>query len=408
MNSALKTSASEYWPLDKLKLWDRNPRSIKTDRFNELVERLKRQGQIKPLLVTKDGIVIGGNMRLRAMQQLGVDKAWVSVTDAKTDKEIFDLAITDNEEFGYYEQEQVAELALELGLDPIELNSYQLSLAPPTPLGQVLDQFGPEEIEEDEAPEVDNDNPPVSVPGEIYALGKHRLLCGSGTDEDDVNRLFGDQLIDLYLTDPPYNVDYEGGTGLKIMNDSMDDGAFLAFLADAYRRADEHMKTGASFYIFHADSEGYNFRAAIKEVNWMMKQCLIWEKQSMVMGRQDYQWKHEPILYGWKSGAAHAWYSDRKQTTLLKFDRPSRNAEHPTMKPLNILAYLIRNSSKSGDLVFDNFLGSGSTLIACQETGRTCYGAELDPKYCDVIRKRYWKHTTGDEEGWQDGTATAA
>jgi len=260
------------------------------------------------------------------------------------------------------------------------------------------------EVEEDEAPEV-SDEPPVSKLGEVYQLGRHRVMCGSATSEEDTNILLGEQQIDLYLTDPPYNVDYTGKTkdALKIENDKMDDGEFLAFLSDSHRRADEHMKSGASFYIFHADSEGYNFRGAVKEVGWLLKQCLVWVKQSMVMGRQDYHWQHEPILYGWKSGASHSWYTDRKQTTVLEFDRPQRNGEHPTMKPISILSYLINNSTKAGDLVFDNFLGSGSTLMAAEQTDRTCYGMELDPKYVDVIRKRYHKFITGSEEGWEDG-----
>ena len=233
-------------------------------------------------------------------------------------------------------------------------------------------------------------------------------MCGSATDEDDVNALLGEQRIDLYLTDPPYNVDYTGKTkdALKIENDKKEDGEFLAFLEDSYRRADEHMKKGASYYIFHADSEGFNFRAAVKGVGWELKQCLVWVKNSMVMGRQDYQWKHEPILYSWKGGSAHQWQSDRKQTTVLEFDRPTRNGDHPTMKPINILTYLIKNSSKEGDIVFDNFLGSGSTLIACEQTDRVCYGMELHPAYVDVIRKRYAKFLYPDrwKKEWQELT----
>lgn len=244
-------------------------------------------------------------------------------------------------------------------------------------------------------------------------------MCGSSTDEDLANKLFGEQLLDLYLTDPPYNVAYNDDSAanlkarrrrqdtLTIENDKFDDPEeFRAFLADAYRRADEHMKSGASFYIFHADAEGYNFRGAVQDVEWLLKQNLIWKKSHMVMGRQDYHWHHEPILYGWKSGSAHSWYSDRKQTTILEFDRPTASAEHPTMKPINIIAYLINNSSKSGDLVYDSFLGSGSTLIACEQTDRTCYGMELDPKYVDVIRKRYAKYTNNNElpENWEELT----
>jgi DNA modification methylase len=274
-------------------------------------------------------------------------------------------------------------------------------------LGKYGDDEDPE-IEEDDPPEVNETDPPISKLGEIYQLGKHRIMCGSATSEDDTNLLLGEQQIDLYLTDPPYNVDYTGKTkdALKIDNDSMDDLEFLAFLTDSHRRADEHMKKGAAFYIFHADSEGYNFRSAVKAVDWMLKQCLIWVKQTMVMGRQDYQWKHEPIIYGWKSGASHAWYTDRKQTTVLEFDRPQRNAEHPTMKPLSIVGYLIKNSTKAGDLVFDNFIGSGSTLIAAEQTERICYGMELDPRYVDVIRKRYAMLMNDNDlpENWEELT----
>lgn len=232
-------------------------------------------------------------------------------------------------------------------------------------------------------------------------------MCGSSTDSDVLNRLMGEQKADLLVTDPPYNVNYTGGTkdALTIQNDNMGNQEFLSFLVDANMTSDKHMKEGASFYIFHADLEGYNFRASVIESGWELRQCLVWVKQSLVIGRQDYQWKHEPILYGWKSGASHSFYNDRKQTTVLEFDRPSKNAEHPTMKPLDILAYLIGNSSKSGDIVLDNFLGSGSTLIAAEATGRTCYGVELDPRYCDVIRKRYWRYINdGNEEGWEIGT----
>lgn len=197
------------------------------------------------------------------------------------------------------------------------------------------------------------------------------------------------------MTDPPYNVDYEGGTGLKIMNDKMDNDSFRQFLVDAFSAAKSVMKAGAAFYIWHADSEGYNFRGACFDIGWTVRECLIWAKNSMVLGRQDYQWQHEPCLYGW-NGGSHCWYSDRKQTTLLKFDKPTKNGEHPTMKPVPLFDYLIKNSSKEGDIVLDSFGGSGTTIMACEQNNRKGYCMELDPRYVDVIVSR-WEAFTGKE-----------
>ena len=200
----------------------------------------------------------------------------------------------------------------------------------------------------------------------------------------------------MLLTDPPYNVNYEGATKekLTIKNDAMSDTAFRQFLSDAFVVADAYMKAGAVFYIWHADSEGFNFRFACREVGWKVRECLIWNKNAMVLGRQDYQWKHEPCLYGWKDGASHSWYSDRKQTTILDFNKPLRNGEHPTMKPLELIGYQIKNSSKKGDVILDLFGGSGSTLIACEQLNRKCFMMELDEHYCDVIIAR-WEKLTG-------------
>ncbi len=202
-------------------------------------------------------------------------------------------------------------------------------------------------------------------------------------------------LADLLITDPPYNVDYTGKTkdSLKIQNDKMDNDLFRQFLVDAFSSADAVMREGAAFYIWHADSEGFNFRGACADVKWKVRECLIWNKNAMVMGRQDYQWKHEPCLYGWKEGASHNWYSDRKQTTVLDFDRPSRSELHPTMKPIELFAYQIKNNTKANDKVLDIFGGSGTTLIACEQLGRRCYMCELDPHYCDVIIDRWEKFT---------------
>lgn len=236
---------------------------------------------------------------------------------------------------------------------------------------------------------------PVSAPGDLWVLGRHRVLCGDSTSIDLVARLMDGEQADLLLTDPPYNVSYEGKTAdsLTIQNDSMSDDEFRQFLRDVYSAADTAMRPGAAFYIWHADSEGYNFRGAAHDVGWQVRQCLIWSKNSMVLGRQDYQWRHEPCLYGWKAGAAHFWGSDRKQTTVLEFNRPVRNGEHPTMKPVPMIEYQVKNSSARGGRVLDLFGGSGSTLIACENAGRIAYLLELDPRYVDVIVKRWQDHT---------------
>ena len=249
-------------------------------------------------------------------------------------------------------------------------------------------------VDEDQTPEPPAE--PKTKPGDIYQLGKHRLMCGDSTSIEALETLCDGQLVDMWLTDPPYNVAYEGKTkdALKIKNDSMADDDFRQFLRDSYVAADSVMKPGAVFYIWHADSEGYNFRGAAKDAGWQVRQCLIWKKQTMVMGRQDYHWKHEPCLYGWKDGAGHLWSADRKQTTILEFDRPSRNGEHPTMKPVALFEYQMLNNTKGGDIVLDSFGGSGTTLIAAEKNGRVARLMELDPKYCDVIVQR-WEEFTG-------------
>lgn len=232
-----------------------------------------------------------------------------------------------------------------------------------------------------------------TVKGDVYELGGHRLVCGDATVLEDAEKLMRGEKADMVWTDPPYNVAYEGKTkdALTIENDSMEGKAFYQFLYDAFVNMLTATKPGGAIYVAHADSEGANFRSAMVGGGWLLKQCLIWVKQHMVMGRQDYHWQHEPILYGWAPGAAHNWYSDRKQTTVLNFDRPHRNEEHPTMKPVDLIEYMLGNSSARGDIVLDPFGGSGSTLVACQKQGRKARLLELDPKYCDVIVTRYCK-----------------
>lgn len=251
------------------------------------------------------------------------------------------------------------------------------------------------EIVEDDPPEAETQKPPITQPGDIWRLGRHRLMCGDSTVITDVEKLMGGRHADMLITDPPYNVAYTGKTkdALTIKNDSMEDERFRQFLTDAFSCADTVMKPGAVFYIWHADLEGYNFRGACRDVGWKVRECLIWSKDAFVMGRQDYHWKHEPCLYGWKEGT-HLWASDRKQTTVLYFERPKKNDIHPTMKPVKLFDYQIQNNTKGGDIVLDLFGGSGTTIVACEQNGRVAYGMELDPKYCDVIVKR-WENMTG-------------
>ena len=250
----------------------------------------------------------------------------------------------------------------------------------------------------EELPADADEAPPVlekaySILGDVFEIdGKHRVMCGDSTKETDVSILMNGSKADMVLTDPPYNVSYVGKTknALTIKNDSMEADAFQEFLVACFKKMNEHLKAGGVFYIWHAETEGYNFRAACAAVGWAVRQCLIWNKNSMVMGRQDYHWKHEPCLYGWKEGS-HKWYGDRKQTTIIDFARPNANDVHPTMKPVGLLVKQILNSSTKNNVITDLFLGSGSTLIAAESTKRICFGMELDQHYCDVILRRYKK-----------------
>lgn len=253
------------------------------------------------------------------------------------------------------------------------------------------------EIIEDEVPEVNEEIEPTVKLGDIWQLGRHRLMCGDSTNTDEVSKLTDGTIVDLLLTDPPYNVNYTGGTEdeLKIQNDNMESEQFKQFLTDAFTAGVSCLKDGGSFYIWFASREHCNFENALNASGLSVRQELIWKKNALVLGRQDYQWKHEPCLYGWKDGASHNWYGDRSQTTILEFDKPTRSADHPTMKPVELFAYQIKNSTKKGETVLDLFGGSGTTIIACEQTGRTGYCMELDPKYCDVIIKRY-ENLTGD------------
>lgn len=370
--------------------YEKNAKIHDAHQIRNLVTSLNRFGWQQDCVVTSDNVIVIGHGRREAAMKIGckipvhvIDKT----ADELTEEDIRELRIADNQINGEtgFDFELLAE-----DLEGLDFEGFDFDFHLPE------DEDEPVFITED-----DYDKPLPEVPksklGQIYQLGRHRLMCGDSTDQEQVAALMDGAQADMLLTDPPYNVDYQGGTTdkLKIQNDNMSDGAFLDFLIKAFTAADGVMKPGAAFYIWHADSEGYNFRTACKETGWMVRQCLIWNKNSLVMGRQDYQWKHEPCLYGWKDGAGHTWNSDRKQTTVLDFDRPKRNDIHPTMKPIGLFDYLIRNSSKAGDLVLDTFGGSGTAIMACEQDGRSCCSMELDPKYVDAIIDR-WETFTGE------------
>lgn len=357
--------------------------------MDAVAESIRQCGYIAPIIVDENGVILAGHTRYKALQKLGRSVADVVVKTGLSDEQKRKYRILDNKtaelaEWDYDLLKQELE-----NIDFAELENFDFAWDFPDP---VFDDA----VDDDYEPNPPAD--PKSKPGEIYQLGKHRLMCGDSTRAEDVEVLMAGGKASLLLTDPPYNVDYTGATkeALKIVNDNMEDGEFRQFLVDALACANAVMNPGAAFYIWHADSEGYNFRGACRDVGWKVRQCLIWAKNSMVLGRQDYQWKHEPCLYGWKDSAPHYWGSDRKQTTLLEFDKPSKSELHPTMKPIPLFDYQIQNSSRPGDIVLDLFAGSGTTVMACEQNGRKAYCMEYDPRYVDVIIDR-WEQFTGEK-----------
>jgi len=365
-----------------------NPRQLSNDQFKQIKDSITRFGIVDPIIVNSNkdrkNIIIGGHQRVKVALEMGIDSVPCHFIDLTRDKER-ELNVRLNKNTGEWDW---SILATEFDVEELTewgFSEDEIDFPEPIPTEGLTD--------EDAVPEVEES---ITKPGDLWILGEHRVLCGDATISTDVEKLMDGQRADLVITDPPYNVDYEGKTKdkLKIQNDKMEDTTFRTFLKDAFLNIDMNLKPGGVFYIWHADSEGYNFRGACHDILWEVRQCLIWNKNHMVMGRQDYHWKHEPCLYGWKDGAGHLWSTDRKQTTILEFNRPSASKLHPTMKPVDLISYQITNNTKGEDIIIDTFLGSGSTLIACEKTGRKCYGMELDTHYCDVIVKR-WEEFTG-------------
>ncbi len=387
----------ERWAVSRLIPYARNARTHSDAQVAQIAASIKEWGWTTPVLVDEQGGIIAGHGRTMAANLLGMADVPVVVATGWSEAKKRAYVIADNK------------LALNAGWDNELL---RLELGEIGDLGFDLDLTGfsaeeiaalePEQVQEgltDEDAVPDAPAVPVTVLGDVWILGDHRLMCGDSTSIDAVEQLCAGRLADMWLTDPPYNVAYEGGTKerLTIKNDEMSADKFRQFLCDCYTAANSAMRNGAVFYIWYAEPDANcSFRLAARHAGWAIRQCLVWNKSSLVMGRQDYHWKHEPCLYGWKDGAAHYWASDRKQTTVLEFNKPSRNGEHPTSKPVELFEYQMLNNTKAGDLVLDSFGGSGTTLIAAEKHKRVARLMELDPKYCDVIIKR-WQDFTGNK-----------
>lgn len=372
--------------LSEIVPYAKNAKKHDKKQIANVAESIKQYGFVQPVVIDRDGVIVIGHCRAEAAKKLGMKTVPCVCVDDLTPEQVNALRLVDNKS---NESDWDFDLLAE-ELPELDLSAFDFDWGIPDDIA--------EEVVEDEAPEVDELSDPVTKAGNIWQLGRHRLMCGDSTSIECVQKLVGGAQVDLLLTDPPYGVNYTGKTkdALKIENDAKSDDEFIAFLQAAFEAADSVMKPGAVFYIWHADSKAYVFRMACQMTGWEVRQVLIWVKNSMVLGRQDYQWKHEPCLYGWKEGAGHLWASDRKQTTVLEFDRPTVNKEHPTMKPVALFDYQIKNNTKGGDIVLDLFAGSGTTIIACEQNGRNAYAMEFDPKYCDVIVKR-WENLTGEK-----------
>lgn len=407
-------------PIEWLRPYENNPRNNE-QAVEAVANSIKEFGFKVPIVATIDGEIVNGHTRFKAAKFLKLKTVPVLIADDLTEKQIKAFRLADNK------TGELADWDIELLYSELEdLTGFDMTMFGFEDIDFSLDDFE-EEKEEGEEADTDSEEKPKVEYGDIYQLGRHRLMCGDSTSAEDMAQLIDGAVIDLYVTDPPYNVAYQGGTdeAMTIMNDSMDDVSFRQFLRAAFAVANNHLKPGGAFYIWHADLEGLNFRAAVKETGWLLKQSIIWVKNTIVLGHQDYQWKHEPCLYGWKNGASHYFVDNRSlatvieedeenlkemtkselisyiktmqdtsPTTVFYEDKPVRNDIHPTMKPLKLIARCVLNSSKKGDKILDSFNGGGSTLMVCERSERICYAMELDPVYVERTIKR-WEEETG-------------
>ena len=372
----------------------RNARTHSEAQVSQIAASIREFGFLSPILVAEDNTILAGHGRLAAALKLGLKKVPCVKENHLTETQKRAYIIADNK------------LSLNAGWDS-ELLAVELSELEGADFN--LDLLGFDEAELSSIFDADKDvsdddfdvekeleEPCFSKTGDMWTLGKHRIICGDATKLETYKTLLENTKVNLVVTDPPYNVNYEGAAG-KIKNDNMEDDKFYQFLFNSFVNMEQAMADDASIYVFHADTEGLNFRKAFQDAGFYLSGCCIWKKPSLVLGRSPYQWQHEPCLYGWKKKGKHKWYAGRKETSVWEFEKSKKNADHPTMKPIALLAYPIKNSSMTNSLVLDPFAGSGSTLIACEQTGRVCYAIELDEKYCDVIVKRYIEQVGNDK-----------
>lgn len=372
----------------------RNARTHSEAQVSQIAASIREFGFLSPILVAEDNTILAGHGRLAAALKLGLKKVPCVKENHLTETQKRAYIIADNK------------LSLNAGWDS-ELLAVELSELEGADFN--LDLLGFDEAELSSIFDADKDvsdddfdvekeleEPCFSKTGDMWTLGKHRIICGDATKLETFKMLLEDTKVNLVVTDPPYNVNYEGAAG-KIKNDNMENDKFYQFLFNSFVNMEQAMADDASIYVFHADTEGLNFRKAFQDAGFYLSGCCIWKKPSLVLGRSPYQWQHEPCLYGWKKKGKHKWYAGRKETSVWEFEKSKKNADHPTMKPIALLAYPIKNSSMTNSLVLDPFAGSGSTLIACEQTGRICYAIELDEKYCDVIVKRYIEQVGNDK-----------
>ena len=380
------TKEMQLVPIEKLVPYVNNARTHSPEQINKLRSSLREFGFINPVIIDRDYGVIAGHGRILAAKEEGIKEIPCVFADHLTEAQKKAYIIADNRmamDAGWDEE------LLRVEIEALQAEAFDLSLTG-FDEKELADLFQEDSEVEDDDFDVDGElkEPAVTQMGDVWTLGRHRLVCGDSTKEGTYEVLMQGQKANLVLTDPPYNVNYEGAAG-KIKNDNMASDKFYQFLLDAFINMEKVMANDASIYVFHADTEGLNFRKAFSDAGFYLSGCCIWMKPSLVLGRSPYQWQHEPCLYGWKKKGKHQWYADRKQTTIWSFEKTKKNTDHPTMKPIPLLAYPIKNSTMSNTLVLDPFGGSGSTLIACEQTDRSCFTIELDEKFCDVIVKRY-------------------
>ena len=385
-------------PLGQLRPAAYNPRKAlkpSDKEYQKIKNSIQKFGYVEPIIVNYDMTVIGGHQRLTVLKDLGYTEAQCVVLHIEDDAKVKALNIALNKISGEWNEQLLADLLVNLQDAQFDLDLTGFE-APE--IDQLFSKLHNKDIEEDNFDvEEELKNPPFSQAGDIWTLGRHRVICGDSTLPETFKLLMEGKRANLVLTDPPYNVNVEETAG-KIKNDNMPDADFYNFLFCAFVNMEQNMEKDASIYVFHADTQGLTFRRAFADAGFYLSGCCIWKKNALVLGRSPYQWQHEPCLFGWKKGGKHLWYSDRKQTTIWEYDRPKASKDHPTMKPIALMAYPIKNSTMTNCIVLDPFLGSGSTLIACEETGRVCYGVELDEKFMDVIVKRYIEQT-GSSDG---------